>query len=85
MKAIVKKAAQIGRSVGSVRDHFDAVAGGDDHPLFDSGMSGKIAATVGQARLRDRQSLAHFERRALVIHANELVSHEAVNLWMVEK
>jgi hypothetical protein len=48
-------------------------------------MGGEIAASIGQARFRDRKPLAHFERRTPVIHANELISHEAVNLWIVEK
>ena len=35
----------------------------------------KIAASIGQAL--DGKPFAHFEWRALVIHADELVSHEA--------
>jgi hypothetical protein len=66
-------------------DHFHAIAGGNNHALFHARMRSKIAAAIGQTRFRDRQSLTQFERRALVIHANELVSHEAANLWMVEK
>jgi hypothetical protein len=85
MKVIVQKSAQVGRSVRRVRDHFHAVAGGDDHALFDSGLAREIAAGIGQSRVRDRQAFAHFKRCALVIHANKLVSHEAVNLWIAEK
>src|SRR4029077_13149275 len=85
VEVLVKKSAQIGRAVAGMGDHLHAIAGGDDHALLDSGMSGKIAAAIGQARLRNREALAHFERGALVIHADELVSHEAANLWMVEK
>jgi len=66
-------------------DQFHPIASGDDHALFDSGMRGKAAASIGQARFRNREALAQFERSALVIHADELISHEAANLWMVEK
>ena len=85
MKVIVQKSAQVGRSVRRVRDHFHAIARGNNHSLLDSRMGREIAAAIRQARLRDRQTLPHFERRAVVIHANELISHEATNLWMVEK
>jgi hypothetical protein len=68
-----------------VRDHFHPVTSGNDHAFFDSGVGGEIAARIGQARLWDRQPLADFERRASMIHANELISHEAANLWIVEK
>src|SRR5271169_3155743 len=85
VKVLVQKTTQVGRTVGSVSDHFHAVAGGDNHPLFDSGSGGEIATGIGQARVRDRKTLAHLERRASVIHANEVVSHEAAIRWMVEK
>jgi hypothetical protein len=85
VKMLVQKTAQIGRTVAGVSDDFHAVAGGDDHALLDSGAGSEIAAGIGKARVRDRKSLAHFERRAPVIHANEVISHEAANLWMVEK
>ena len=85
MKMVVQKSAQIGVAVGGVRDDLDAVAGRDDHALFDAGVGRQLAAGIGQARFRDRQPLADFERRALVIHANELESHEAANLWIAEK
>jgi hypothetical protein len=35
-------------------------------------MGGKISASIRQARLRNRKSLAHLEWSALVIHADEL-------------
>ena len=85
VKVIVQKSAQVGGAVGGVGHNFHAVAGGDDHALFDAGMSSEVAASIGQARLGDRQALAHLKRRAIVIHADELISHEAANLWMAEK
>ena len=68
-----------------VRHDLHPIAGGDDHALFNAGIGVEIAAGVGQARFRDRQALADLERCALVIHANELESHEAANLWIAEK
>jgi len=85
MKVIVQESAQVGGAVGRVGHQLDAIAGGDDHALFDPGIGSEIAANIGQARLRNSQALAQFERGALVIHANELESHEAANLWIVEK
>ena len=85
MKVIVQESAKIGVPVGGVRDHLDPVTGRDHHPLFNSWVSRQLAAGVGQARFRDGQPLADFERRALVIHADELESHEAANLWIAEK
>ena len=85
MKVVVQESAQVGVAVGGVGHDLHAIAGGDDHAFFDPGIGGELAAGVGQARLRDRQALADFERRALVIHANELKSHEAANLWIAEK
>ena len=85
VKTLVQKAAQIGRAISCVSDQFHTIAGGNDHALFDSGMGSEIAASIGQARFGDGKTLAYFEGRALVIHANDLISHEAANLWMVEK
>ena len=85
MKMIAQKSAEVGGAVGGVGHNLDAIAGGNHDPLFDPGIGSELAARVGQTRFRDRHALAHFERSAFVIHANELESHEAANLWMVEK
>ena len=85
MKVIMQKSAQIGMAIHCMCDHLHAVAGGDHHAFFNSGVSRQFAASVGQTRFRDRQPLANFEWRTLVIHANELESHEAANLWIAEK
>ncbi len=85
MKMIMQKSAKVGVPVHRVRHHLHPVAGRDDHALFNSWVGGQLAASVRQPRLRDRQPLADFEWSALVIHANELKSHEAANLWIAEK
>jgi hypothetical protein len=85
VKVIVQESAQIGVAVGGVGDDLNPIAGGNHHAFFDPRIGCQLAAGVGQALLRDGEALAHFERRALVIDADELVSHEAANLWIVEK
>ena len=85
MKVIVQESAEVGVAVGGVRHNLHAIAGGDDHAFFNTGVGIEIAASVRHARFGDGQALAQFERRALVIHANELESHEAANLWIAEK
>ncbi len=77
MKVIVQKSAQVGRTVRRVRHNLHPIAGGDHHGLFNPGIRRELAANVGQARFGDRQPLADFERSALVIQTDELVSHMA--------
>jgi hypothetical protein len=77
MKMMVEESAQVGAAVGRVGDQFHSVAGGEDHALFDSGVSGEIAASVGQARFRDGEALADVKRSAFVIDADKLISHDA--------
>jgi hypothetical protein len=82
---VVQESAKIGRAIAGVGDHFHAVASGNDHTLLDPRMSRELAATIRKARLRNCQAFAHFEWSALMIHADELISHDAANLWIVEK
>ncbi len=85
VKMFMQKTAQISRAVGCVSHNFHPVAGGNNHALFNSRVGGEVAASISQARFRDREPLPDLERRTAVIHADELVSHDAANLWMVEK
>ena len=85
MKMIMQESPQVGMAIDRMGDHLDPVAGRDHDTFFDSGVSRKLAARIRQARFRDGQPLADFEWRALVIHADELESHEAANLWIAEK
>ena len=43
-------------------------------------MLGQSLAGLRQARFRNGQALAHLDRRGLVIDADELKSHEVINL-----
>jgi hypothetical protein len=81
----MKESAEVGVAVGGMRHDLHTIAGGDDHRLLDTGISGEIAARIRQPRLGDREALANFERGALVVHAYQLESHEAANLWIAEK
>ena len=80
LEILAQEFAQIARAILHVGDEFHAVAGGNDHALGNGGMLGQSLAGLGQARFGNRQALAHFDRRGLVIHADELESHEAINL-----
>ena len=59
MEVIMQESAQVGVAVGCERHNLHAITRGDDHALFDARIGGEIAAGVGQARLRDRQTLAY--------------------------
>ena len=43
-------------------------------------MLGELLAGVGQARLGDGEALADLDRGRFVVHADELESHEEMNL-----
>jgi hypothetical protein len=75
-----QKFAQVARAVLHVGDKFHAVAGGNDHALGNGGMLRQSLASLGQTRFGNRQALAHLDRRGLVIDADELESHDAINL-----
>src|SRR5207248_3400953 len=81
MKMIVQESAKIGGAVSGVCHQFDAITSGYHHPFLDAGIRRQISADIRQARLRDRQPLTQLKRSAVVIHANQLESHEALNLW----
>ena len=72
--------AQVASAVLHVGDEFDTIAGGDDHAFGDCRMLGQSLASLRQARLGNGQALAHLDRRGLVVDANELESHEVINL-----
>ena len=77
---LAQEFAQVARAVLHVGNKFDAVAGGDDHALGNGRMLGQPLAGLGQARFRNRQALAHLDWRGLVIDADELESHDVINL-----
>src|ERR1700722_787404 len=79
MEVLAHKSTQVGRSVDGVGDHLHAVTGGKNQSLLDPRMRGKLAAGFGQMRFGDGQALAHVERGTGVVHADELISHEAAN------
>ena len=85
LKVFTQKTAQVGSTICGVSHELHAVAGGDHHALFDSGMRREVAARIGQKRFRNSQAFAHLDRCAVVIHADKLESHEAANLCITLK
>jgi hypothetical protein len=77
MKVMVQKSAQVGRAVGGVGNNSTRLQVERIMPSSIPGWAVRSRQAIGQARFRDGQALAHVERSALVIHADELVSHYA--------
>ena len=49
-------------------------------PSATAGCSASLLQASGKPRFRNGQPLAHLDRRGLVIDADELESHDAINL-----
>ncbi len=79
LKVIAQKTAQVHRAIFGLGQHFHPVAGGEDHSFFHAGMPRQPPQRLGQPRLGDGQALAHFHRRGLVIHPDELKLHDWTN------
>jgi hypothetical protein len=77
MKMAVEKTAQVGRAVGGMGNHFHAIAGGNNHGLFNAGLGAEFAAGLGQPGFGKGEALTDFEGSAVVIDADELISHAA--------
>ena len=80
LEILAQEFTQVAGAVLHVGDKFNAVASGDDHALGHSGMLGQFLAGLRQSRFRNGQALAHLDRRGLVIDADELELHDAINL-----
>src|SRR4051794_30567573 len=72
------------RALLSTGDYFNAVAGGKHHAFIHAGLLHKAADGVRQLRLRHSQPLTHLKRSAVVVHANDVEVHGAINLcvWL---
>src|ERR1044071_4895159 len=82
-KIIPQKAAQIG-GLPDAGHHLHAVTGGEHHSFIHAGLLYQAADGVRQLRLRDSKPLAHFQRRAVVVHADDTKVHGAITLcvWL---
>ena len=79
-KILVQEALQIRAAVSRLRQHFHAITGGKNQPFIHPRMFGQAPQRIRQMRLRDRQPLSHFDRRADVIDADELQIHDCTKL-----
>jgi len=81
VKVILQEAAQIrGGTVFRVGEDLDPIAGRKNHALFNTGVLGESLASVRQPRFRDGKALADLDGSRVVIHADELESHDEANL-----
>ena len=77
---LAQKPVQVGGAVRGARDQFHPVAGGNDHALLDTGIGRQALRRFRQASLGNGEPLPHFDRRGLVIHADDDEVHDAMNL-----
>ena len=81
LKVVVQEGAQVGAgSVFRVRQNFDPVAGRKNHALFDARKLRQFLAGFRQTAFRNGKALANLDRSRMVIHADELESHDGTNL-----
>ena len=80
VEIVAKERTQVGAAVLGLGQQLYAIAGAQDQPLVNARMLGETLQGIGQSRFRDRQTLPHFDRRAVVIDADELKVHDCANL-----
>src|SRR4029077_17216364 len=78
-----QKSPKIGRLLGA-GEHFHSVAGGKDHAFIHAGLLHQTADRVRQLGFRDSKPLAHLQGCAVVVHADDVEVHGAINLcvWL---
>ena len=80
LEILAQKPAQIGGAVLSLSQHLHAIARTQDQTFVHSGVFCQAAHRVRQTGFRDGQPLTHFDRRAIVVHPDELKIHDWTNL-----
>src|ERR1044071_3980599 len=82
-KIAAQKSPKIGSLFGA-GEHFHPVARGKDHAFIHAGLLHQAADRVRQLRLRDSEPLTHLQRCAVVVHADDVEVHGAINLcvWL---
>ena len=73
---LAQETLHIGGTIRGARQHLHPVAGGNDHALLDAGIGRQGLHRFRQARLRNGELLAHFDRCGLVVHADDDEVHE---------
>src|SRR5580765_3080889 len=78
-----QKSAKIGCLLGA-GNHFHTVAGGKDHAFIHARLLHQTADRIRQLRLRDGKPLPHLQGCAVVVHADDVEVHGAINLcvWL---
>src|SRR5579859_1465518 len=78
-----QKSPKIGRLFGA-GNHFHAIARRKNHAFIHAGLLHQTADRVGQLRLRDSKPLTHLQGCAVVVHADDVEVHGAINLcvWL---
>src|SRR5581483_4025441 len=78
-----QKAAQVSTLLGAGED-LHAIAGGEHYAFVHTGLLYQATDCVWQLRFRNSKPLPHLKRRAVVVHANEVKVHGAINLciWL---
>src|SRR5437660_548501 len=74
-----QESAQV-TSLLSAGEHLYAIASGEHHAFINSRLLDQRADGIRQLCLRDGKPLAHVQRCAVVVHADELKVHCAINL-----
>ena len=82
-KIAAQKSPQVGALLGT-GDHLNAVACGKHHAFIHAGLLHQAADGVRQLRFRHSQPLTHLKRSAVVVHADNVKVHGAINLcvWL---
>src|SRR3989475_1107717 len=80
LEILTQKPAQIGGAVLSLSQHLHAIAGTQDQTFVHSGVFCQAAHRIWQTGFWDGQPLTHFDRRAIVVHPDELKIHDWTNL-----
>src|SRR5690349_671247 len=78
-----QKSTQVGALFGA-GEHLHAIASREHHSLIHARLLHQRTDGIRQLRLRNSKPLAHLQRRAVVVHADEVKVHGAINLcvWL---
>src|SRR5262249_4523159 len=78
-----QKSAQV-RALASAGEHFHAIAGGKHHAFIHTRLLDQSAHHIRQTLFGNGQPLAQLQRRGVVVHADEMKIHGAINLcvWL---
>ena len=79
LKVVAQKSTQVDRAIFRLGEHFHPVASGENDPLFHPRMPRQPPHGIRQMSFGDCQALAHFDRRGLVVHPDELKLHDWTN------